>query len=348
MRISKLSIPTFGQAKQTETHRTATQNRTVTITKNALIAGLAGLLTNCTSDTLTLSTNAQGEPMIPLSQIMPAATSSERREIVAILDNQPADIISDLANEVCLIRHFDKTDGSNGYYSRPTETLNVNKSSFLHELMHAVDNYDNNGTTSKNFSNRPEYRKTVAQEMKAFEKSNLDFKSADGVPIIVNSPQEVFAECGAYIVSGGEYDENAEIFDNYFPKTMALTKQYIDEARKMPKHRRMSYTATAHNKADGTRTYTFRDGKGQTRAEETFNPSLWPYRYAPSLITYDANGNRVKEVTTKYNNENIPVERTTWTSGDGTKTEPIMTEATKQAHELVEILRAAERAGNEQ
>lgn len=348
MQISNLSTQSFGQNKKANNNQqTSANNKTMTITRNALIAGLTGLLTGCASDTFTLTTGPQGEAMLPLSTIMPGATSKERRDIVSIIDDQPSEVISDLSNEVCLIRHFSPTDGANGYYSRPTETLNVNDTSFLHELMHAVDNYDNNGVTSKNFSNRPEYRKAVAQEMKAFEGSNLDFRSADGIPIIINSPQEVFAECGAYIVSGGDYDENAEIFDTYFPQTMALTKQYINEARRMPKHRRMSYTATAHNQANGTRVYTFNDGRGQKRVEETFAPSLWPYRYAPNMITYDANGNKTKEVTTRYNREGMPVERTTWTSGNGTKTEPIMTEATRQAHELVEILRAAERANNQ-
>ncbi len=341
MQISKLSTPTFSSQNSNKT--TTVPNKTVTISKNALIAGLTGLLASCTSDTFTLSTGPNGEPMIPLSQIMPGTTSSERRDVVSILDEQSPKVISDVANEVCLIRHFAPTDASNGYYSRPTETLNINDISFLHELAHAIDSYDNNGTTSQHFSNRSEYRRAFSQEIANFRQSNLHFRNNIGVPIVIDSPQEIFAECGAYVISDGEYDTNEEIFEEYFPKTMALTRQYINEARNLPKNRRMSYSVKTQNLADGTREYTFIDGKGQKRVEETFDLSLWPYRYAPKTVTYDANGNKIKEVKVNFDN-NLPSEKSTWTASNGVKTEKIMTEATRQAYGLVELLRAAEKA----
>ena len=340
MQINKLSTPAFGTQNY---NKQTTTNKTLTIPRNTLIAGLAGLLASCTSDTFTLSTGPNGEPMIPLTHIMPGATSKEKRDVVAVLDEQNPSVISDVANEVCLIRHFEPTDNSNGYYSRPTETLNINDISFLHELAHAIDSYDNNGTTSQHFSYRPEYIRTFNQEMANFLQSDLYFRNNVGAAIIIDSPQEIFAECGAYVISDGEYDTNEEIFEEYFPKTMALTRQYINEARSLPKNRRMSYSVKAQNLADGTRKYTFVDGRGQKRVEETFDLSLWPYRYAPKTVTYDANCNKVKEVSVKFNN-NQPSEKSTWTASQGVKNEKIMTEATRQAYGLVEILRAAEKA----
>lgn len=343
MQIQKLSTPSFGS--QNYNNQQNPTNKTITISKNALIAGLTSLLTSCASDTFTLSTAPNGEPMLPITKIMPGSTSSERRDVISILNNQSPDVISDLANETCLVRHFDYTDGANGYYSRVTETLNINDVSFLHELAHAIDNYDNNGTTSKSFSSRAEYRRTVAQEMQNFANSGLSFRNINGTAIIVDNASEIFAECAAYIISDGEYDENAEIFEEYFPRTMALTKQYVQEARSLPQSRRMSFSVNAQNKADGTRIYSFYNGNGRKLSEETFDPSLWPYRYAPRTTTYDASGRKIKEVTVEFRN-NTPYSRTTWSASQGTRNEPIMTEATRQAYGLIELLHNIENDQN--
>ena len=74
MQISKISsTPSFGcqkcanQIKKQCPEYTQTQaTKAVTVTRNALIAGLVGLLTNCTSnnDTYTLTTTPEGLPLI--------------------------------------------------------------------------------------------------------------------------------------------------------------------------------------------------------------------------------------------------------------------------------------------
>lgn len=72
MQISKLSTQTFGCRKYNNINQNQRQceyrecqtPKSVTITRNALIAGLVGLLANCSSETYTLSTTPEGNPII--------------------------------------------------------------------------------------------------------------------------------------------------------------------------------------------------------------------------------------------------------------------------------------------
>ena len=75
MQISKLSTPAFGCQKCNTQRKTqcaqeytapTQSNKAITVSRNALIAGLVGLLANCTSnnDTYTISTTPEGNPII--------------------------------------------------------------------------------------------------------------------------------------------------------------------------------------------------------------------------------------------------------------------------------------------
>lgn len=74
MQISKLSTQSFGHehkcsscvSKRQESYSNPnkTQNNGLTVTRNALIAALVGLLSSCQSDTYTISTTEEGYPII--------------------------------------------------------------------------------------------------------------------------------------------------------------------------------------------------------------------------------------------------------------------------------------------
>ena len=103
MQISKISsTPSFGcqkcanQIKKQCPEYTQTQaTKAVTVTRNALIAGLVGLLTNCTSnnDTYTLTTTPEGLPLI-LNQdgdtidFMPRSVKKEYQERFGTLEGE--------------------------------------------------------------------------------------------------------------------------------------------------------------------------------------------------------------------------------------------------------------------
>ena len=101
MQISKLSTPSFGCQRcnyQQKSQQPAAHKQTapaVTITRNALIAGLVGLLTNCNScnDTYTISTTPEGNPVIfnqdgDTIDFMPRSVKKEYQERFGTLEGE--------------------------------------------------------------------------------------------------------------------------------------------------------------------------------------------------------------------------------------------------------------------
>lgn len=72
MQISKLSTPSFGcskcynhqKAEQNNTYTPQGTNKIFTISRNALIATLTGLLTSCASEQYTFGVTPEGNPII--------------------------------------------------------------------------------------------------------------------------------------------------------------------------------------------------------------------------------------------------------------------------------------------
>ncbi|MBQ2871049.1 hypothetical protein IJE86_05060 [bacterium] len=242
---------------------------------------------------------------INYEQLFQTYTPEQKTEMINFLRTQNAAILADFATETCTTNFFPEGYNYGGYYIPSDEHLNINPNSFNHELMHALDNHNNDGNSHDTFSSRLEYIKTVKEEFKAYTAAGAKFVDESGSTIVMDSTSEFFAECAAFLTSGGKYNYNKAVIEKYFPKSMALTKKYIEEARKMPQSTRRQLTAKTETQPDGTIDCTRFDKQGKKKNMTTFDPSQWPYTQHPYKAVFNESGDIVEETTNELYNGNV-------------------------------------------
>ena len=282
-------------------------------------------MVNYGEKTITI-TKADGSiKIINIEQLMKSSTHEEHKKIMKYLKEQNAGILADLASEAAYAHYFPKGYNKEGAYIPAFEELQINPSSLNHELMHALDNYNNDGENWQSFSDRLEYIKTAREEFAKFSASNERFvNGTTNHKLIVNTVDEIFAECGVLITSGGQLSYNANVIKKYFPKTLMLTRKYIDEARKLSQENRMNAKITTQNNQDGSIDYTRLTKENRPMSTIRFDKNAWPYIAAPYKAEYDENGILVKEVINEIFMGNI-ADQTVKTFDPKTKTQTIKT-----------------------
>ena len=355
MKINNLSVPAFG-TQQNYNNKTHTNN-TITVSRNALIAGLVGLLTSCNSDTFTLTApqdivetltitpnNVHPKNISDLyykvssktkidsntySQIVNGqkyivhfsdegysvtqpngeiktfnyeqrcATMDEDQldEMVDYLEDQNALVLADLATEAAELRYFWGLT-ARGYYDCRYERINANKNNLLHELGHALDFYNNTGSSFERCCWKSDYDKTAESEYKALtaeinktQNPNLGFRNVN-----IDSNSEIFAECAALIMSSGKFDRNKDTLETFFPKTLALTRKYIDEIHKRSQNSRRYFSAKLTKIEDGKVESLIISPNGQKIKKSVFDPKKWPTGVDPYQAKFNAQGQITEEV----------------------------------------------------
>lgn len=355
MKINNLSVPAFG-TQQNYNNKTHTNN-TITVSRNALIAGLVSLLTNCNStdtftltapqdivETLTITPNnvhpknisdlyykissktkidsntysqlIDGQKYIvqhtdegysvtkPNGEIKTfnyeqrCATMSEDQldDMKDYLEDQNALVLADLATETSELRYFWGFT-ARAYYNCKYERICTNEDSLLHELGHALDFYNNTGSSFNRCCWNDDYDKAAKREHDAlraeFERTgdnDLGFHSD------INSNSELFAECAALIISGGKFGRNRDVLEKYFPQTLALTRKYLDEIHQKPQNARRSLSAKLTRLEDGKVESLILNSNGQKIKKSIFDPKHWPAGIDPYQAKYNDKGQITEEV----------------------------------------------------
>lgn len=355
MKISKLETPYFGcqkpnysqsRPKKFECTEIQQPNKTTKLARNIFLAGLAGLLTNCTNQFNSISPTPPVECSPSLSNLYyrttrtsnddgsytdivdgqrynvvytdegysvtcpdgtvksvnyeqrcTALTSSQLSKMKTFLENQNALVLADFATEAAAFRYYDRDILLRGYYERPQERINADERCFLHELAHAIDSHHHNGHSGSNYSTRAEFMSSAEREYDRF------FQAMKNNQIIFNGDLsnclEIFAECAALIMSGGNNASNRDLLETYFPRCLALTRKYLDEAHRQPQHVRNSFTTVARRLPDSDQV-EYVTYNGQRKVSMTrWDPNKWPYYIDPYNAKFDSKGRICEELISR-------------------------------------------------
>ena len=223
-------------------------------------------------------------------------TEDQLDDMKDFFEEQNALILADLSAEAASFRYYDGF-GLDGYYEFNTETINADEDIFLHELGHAIDFHNNTRDRVDLFCGNKDYIKAFETEYKTYlkevERTRNREMFLDGG---INANTEMFAECAALIMSGGEFDRNRAVIEKYFPQTLALTRKYLDEAHKKSQNVRNPFTSKSIKLPDGKVECLLLNNKGQKVKKSLFDPKKWPACVDEYQAKFNSKGQIVEEV----------------------------------------------------
>ena len=387
MQISpQLNIPFYGTMSNNKTkekqdfseQKTNTfPDKTLTVARNTLLAGMLGLLTNCTSMPSSISTQTPNEPNLPSDLYYQISrtkqgngvyidivdgqkytvkytdkgytvtcpdgsvktfdydkrcgtmTTSQRSEMIDLLEKQNGLVLADLATEVTELRYF-WGPMLKGYYNAPYERISTDPIYLHHELGHAMDYHRPNGQGFIRHGNNKHFADTVEREHAALKEVS-DRTKADNLRMYgdMNSNSEIFAECAGIIMSGGNFDRNRAVFEKYFPKTLVLTRQYLDKTHKLPQTVRNPFIGQTTKLPDGKVECVITDQQGRKIKKTIYDPQKWPAIIDAYQAKFNANGEITEEIITRPIKYTMDVSRHTHRRLDPT-TGRVISETTKK------------------
>lgn len=115
----------------------------------------------------------------------------------------------------------------------------------------------------------------------------------------MNSNSEIFAECAGIIMSRGNFDRNRAVFEKYFPKTLVLTRQYLDKTHKLPQTVRNPFIGQTTKLPDGKVECVITDQQGRKIKKTIYAPKKWPDIIDAYQAKFNANGEITEEIITR-------------------------------------------------
>ena len=210
------------------------------------------------NDIITVKNKSTGkEHSIDLEKILANVSTDKKARLKNLIQELPGEVLEDLSIEVSKIFEAEEDGAIMGFYdpgadlipisnilingSDSISMVNEDEETLVHEIGHAVD-FNGYLSNTSTIGNNKDFVKINSEEMKKYieagnKRYNDDDKSTQtSSNYCTTNDLEMFAECYTLLMTGN--NNSKECILKYFPETLKVVEQHINETRKLAESKR--------------------------------------------------------------------------------------------------------------